>query len=569
MPLVDIQTRFRELGRIRTGVKVATDKVYKSGPNKGKPIERPVKLPRFRLTSPWQHLIEQAAEHFGGEVKPWENDGAQEFEVIVEVDALDVVIPPGEVLSQWYEQWTGGGCVKRCDGRRQVLVDKACSCPEDPQERAVEAAKNPPAACKPTSRLNVMIPAIADLGVWRLESHGYYAATELGHAAALCEVATRRGALIPADLRLVEREGARRPGVVRKKFYVPAISFRGALGPTLEALGVLDGGGMPTLLGVEPRPALDTGGRPELPAAPKAFGHAPEVEEASTPPASPPLPGKPFEPPLGGDSEPPGGETKGDVARAQAIAMKCNELGVDRAHLIEAITCKRETGSVTSAKDVTGEEASTLFLMLVKIRRGELALVKLDAGWRLRPPAEAAREPQEPPEAEERESGAGDESERETAEQAPETADPDLDGEEAENLEAERAELAAEEDAELAASLTAEEREEIGLGKPEAVGEAVKPDEVIPAPPASSPTVDDDVFDGAGDEHEWTAAKWRRYLAARKVRVGELLAEAQALAGDIGRPIPETLEQIIGDVSLCSLLRGFVEEKFEERGEAS
>lgn len=196
MPIVDIQRRFRELGRIRTGVL--------EKPEQGRP--RPRKLARFRLTSKWRHLLDDAATMYGGEVRPWEHpqDGSQ-YELFVEVDELDVFIPPGEVLSQYYELWAGGGCKRRCDGVRQVLVDRPCQCPDDPGERSAGAAANPPTACRPTTRLLVMLPEVGDLGVWRLESHGYYAAVELAGAAGLCELASRRGVIIPAKLRLEQR----------------------------------------------------------------------------------------------------------------------------------------------------------------------------------------------------------------------------------------------------------------------------------------------------------------------------------------------------------------------------
>jgi hypothetical protein len=390
MPILDIQERFRELGRIRTGVKEPTGKTYQKGPRKGQPIERPVKLPRFRLTSPWKHLIEQGAEAFGGPVQPWDNDGVAEWEVIVEADKLDVLVPPGEIFSQWYEQWSGGGCVKRCDGIRQVLQDRPCSCPKDPDERREKAAKGE--ACKPTTRLNVMIPAIDDLGVWRLESHGFYAASELAPAAGLCELATRQGAMIPADLRLVAREGARRPGQVRKKFFVPALSFRGALGPVLEALG-MDTSAPAVLLGVQPRPALNAGGTPALPAARTPFDPQPPVEQATVPETQPEIPDDPFEPPLGGTPDGDDGSSS-ILARAQTIAMRCSEAGIDRHHLISAIT----GGRATSGKDVTAEEASELFLAVVKLRRGQLQLVELEPNvWRLVEPGGPAEVVSAPP----------------------------------------------------------------------------------------------------------------------------------------------------------------------------
>ena len=388
MPIVDIQRRFRELGRIRTGHKVRT---------KGGRMA-PAKLPRFRLTSPWQHLIEQAAEVYGGEAKPWRNEGtkADEWEVIIDAESLPVVVPPGEVFDQWYELWTGGGCSRRCDGVRQTLVDRACQCPEDPHDRQEKAAKGE--ACKPTTRLRLMLPDVADVGIWRLESHGFHAAAELGGAAGLVEAATRQGAMIPADLRLAAREGARRPGEPRKSFYVPALSFRGTLGPVLDALGILETGAtMPALLGhVQPRPALDAGGTPALPSRGTPFDPAPvevaglpgPVPDPDPPPAAPadpapPAPAapqgfeppedraaapeaptptpEPFEPPDHDPDEEHGGPT---LTGPQIIAMKLKDLGVtDRAEKLRAVALLVGR-PVASSKDLTTAEVRNVLDVL-------------------------------------------------------------------------------------------------------------------------------------------------------------------------------------------------------------
>lgn len=305
MPILDIQHRFRELGRIRTGFKEDTGRVSKKT---GKPIMRPVKLPRFRLTSVWQHLIEQAADEWGGEPRPWVNEGSREWEVYIEADVIEVLVPPGtEVLAQWYELWEGGGLIKRCDGYRQTLVDRPCSCPADPIARQEAAAKGQ--ACKATTRLRVMLPALADVGTWRLESHGYHAATELASSAEIVEWATRQGVIVPADLSLVHREGSRRPGQPRHTFYVPALGLRGRLGAVLEALGAPVTDTPVRLAGVEARPALTAGGPTTLPGpGENRLDPLEAVEGASLPgpiPA-PPAQGPPPDPSAGGEAPPPG-----------------------------------------------------------------------------------------------------------------------------------------------------------------------------------------------------------------------------------------------------------------------
>jgi hypothetical protein len=214
MPILDMQIRMRELGRIRTGNQVVA----------GNGRKRPNKLSTFRLTSASSELIEAAAQVYGGTVVPWDSPAGHEFEVVIEAPSLPIVIPPGQQLSQWYEMWTAAGCTRRCDGRTNVISDGPCECPADATERRELASANPPGACKPTTRLSVLLPDLPDLGMWRLESHGYYAAVELAGAAQFLAIASARGMNIPASLRLEQRE-KKVPGRPTNRYAVPVIEF--------------------------------------------------------------------------------------------------------------------------------------------------------------------------------------------------------------------------------------------------------------------------------------------------------------------------------------------------------
>lgn len=529
MPILDIQSRFRELGRIRTGRKV---------PTKNHRL-RPEKLARFRLTSPWRHLVEQAAERFGGTPAPWDNGGAEEWEVIVEADTLPVVVPPGEILEQWYELWTGGGCARRCDGVNQVLAAKPCACPKDPLERQELAADGK--ACKPTTRLRVMIPDVSDLGTWRLESHGFHAAAELGGAAGLVEAATRRGAMIPADLRLQAREGVRRPGQQTRKFFVPTLSFRGALGPTLEALGVLDAdASMPVLLGADPgKPSLEAGGRGALPPAGTAFdpapteapsfpGAAPALEaprEAHQEPASEPIDvpsaptpapeafapeeaaqsvseperlpeTEPFDPPA------PVDERERSYSGPQIIAMRFDARGIrDRNEKLAVIrTLLRR--DVSSAKDLSTDEVRIV-----------LQVVNDDAVW-----TELLEEHRTKPYQVAEDSG----------DPAPEPTP-----------------------TETPSPSSAESPSASSASRQHVPAEAVEVVETPrPAPGA-----------GADGPRGWTVEQWRSYLRDAGVKVSEVVREAARLAKDHNvRPAPTSIESIVGS-GLEEQLAGFVEDR--------
>lgn len=159
MPIITLQKRARELGRIRIGQKG----------DRG----QPQKLDRFRVTSPAKHIVEKVAELYGGEVKPWTPaGGSPQWEVITESTRMPIMVPP-QPVTQWLETWTGGaGCVHRCDGEVNFLTGEACD-PEDPNHLNA----------KPTTRLNVVLRDVEGIGVFRLESHGWNAALELPQAA--------------------------------------------------------------------------------------------------------------------------------------------------------------------------------------------------------------------------------------------------------------------------------------------------------------------------------------------------------------------------------------------------
>ena len=197
MPIISLQRQLRELGRIRIGIQVET--------RGGKMA--PSKLETFRLTSASRELIDAAAAEYGGTVEAW----GDQWEVVTESAVLDIIIPPGGSFSQWFELWKAGGCERRCDGVTEQLSDVPCLCSPEPDERE----------CKPTTRLNVILPKLPDVGVWRLETGGYYAAVELAGMADL--LAASRG-MIRARLRLDQRS-VKRQGQTVRRFAVPVIEL--------------------------------------------------------------------------------------------------------------------------------------------------------------------------------------------------------------------------------------------------------------------------------------------------------------------------------------------------------
>jgi len=210
MAIVDIQRRLHEAGRIRIGAQVPVA----SGPHRGK--LRPAKLETFRLTSRVRRYLEAVADLYGGEVRPWtDGHGGEQFEVVTNASELRVVVPPEAMAwSQWYELWQGGGCVRRCDGEYQVPTGAPCVC--DPDQRE----------CQVTSRLSVLLVGCPTTGLWRIETHGYYAGVELGGAVQTASLLVRLSGrpLLPARLRLDQRT-IRRLGQPPRHFAVPLLEF--------------------------------------------------------------------------------------------------------------------------------------------------------------------------------------------------------------------------------------------------------------------------------------------------------------------------------------------------------
>jgi len=229
MPILDLQRRLAEVGRIRLGEQVTTRSGKKA----------PAKLTRFRFTSPSAELIDQAANLYGGTPNDWSAPSGPQREVVTEATSIPVLIPPGDMaFSQWYEMWSGGGCQKRCDGRFDIQRDRTCDCDPDARE------------CKPTTRVSMVLPEMAGVGLWRVETHGFYAATELGATVELLQ-SLAPGRLVPGRLRLdprtVKRTVDGKPQT--RNYVVPVLDIEG----TMAQIGR---GEVPVAIEAPARPSL-------------------------------------------------------------------------------------------------------------------------------------------------------------------------------------------------------------------------------------------------------------------------------------------------------------------------
>src|SRR5262245_16463840 len=209
MPIIELQRRLVEDGRIRAGEKG----------DKGEPR----KLDKWRLTSKDKQRLDEAADLWGGEVRAWEGH-AGEFELYTNTNALPITLIPGHIPTTWYELWSKGGCQRRCDGQHELISDSACLCGGDERE------------CRPYTRLSVLLPDLPGIGSWLLTSTGWNAAAELAGGADLLQRASAQGVLIPARLRLEQRSSTRE-GQTRK-FAVPVLDIDVAFRELLGTQGV-------------------------------------------------------------------------------------------------------------------------------------------------------------------------------------------------------------------------------------------------------------------------------------------------------------------------------------------
>jgi hypothetical protein len=260
--IIDLQRGIAEAGRIRIGEQVPT--------SNGR--TRPEKLGTFRFTSADQQAIDEIAGLLGGRVAPWQAPAGPQFEVITEAAAIDVIVPPSAMaFTQHYEVWSAGGCQRRCDGVTESIGQQPCVCDPDKRE------------CKIHTRLSVMLRDVRGLGLWRIDTQGWYAARELAGAVEVLALAAGRGTMIPARL-LLEQRSVKRPGKDGKpqtqRFAVPRLDLGITPGELLLS-------GAPAGI---PMAALTDGAPParRLTPVPQIEGPRPTIAEQSAPPAAAP-----------------------------------------------------------------------------------------------------------------------------------------------------------------------------------------------------------------------------------------------------------------------------------------
>lgn len=202
--ILTIQRRVRELGRIRTG----DSEPYTT--DGGQQRRRARRSATFILTSSFRDQLDLAAELWGGQVEPWQPQGIgpKIWRVVTETDTLPAILPPAEPdpLSQGYELWSRTDCVRRCDGQREEKTNGPCVCIAQYGEEWWTRTDLPKGStCLATTRLNVFLP-LADFGFWRLETHSYWAATEITGVVDMIRARIGPDPAVPITLGIEQRE---------------------------------------------------------------------------------------------------------------------------------------------------------------------------------------------------------------------------------------------------------------------------------------------------------------------------------------------------------------------------
>lgn len=217
--IINRQRQLAEQGRLRLGYTVPAKS------KDGRDITRPVRSETWILTSHAQDLIEHAAQLWGGEAQQWEpmGNGARQWRVITTSNVIPAILPPGDPLSQAYEQWNRGGCVRRCDGVTEQFTGNPCLCLAQYGEDWYE--RSPKQVCSSHSRLKVILPDMPGLGAWRMETGSYYATDEIAGMVDTIRGTVGENVLVPVQLRIEPR--TRVAGGETKQFVVPVVELRG------------------------------------------------------------------------------------------------------------------------------------------------------------------------------------------------------------------------------------------------------------------------------------------------------------------------------------------------------
>jgi len=250
--MLDVVRRHRVIWKLRCGDR---------GP-RGEPRRLDGQL---RVTSETPDVVDAFTAVYGGERKPW----GDAWEAYLPTDHLPVLLLPGQSITQSWERWDSGGCLRRCDGAYDSVSDGPCQCPPMPGRMTDRDA------CRPTTRLSILCPDVAVLGAGMLTTHGLIAAETLPQAVAIVEGALAAGQVVPATLRMVTHRG-------RRTYVVPQLEIVGMRLAELVSADSADGGPRPPALPSGDVPGMDSAQQGGPPVAGSHLASPEDVEALRT-----------------------------------------------------------------------------------------------------------------------------------------------------------------------------------------------------------------------------------------------------------------------------------------------
>ena len=266
--ILTLQRQVRELGRLRAGITVDPGNGKRPYPSASK---------TWIATSLNRTYIEAAAEQWGGRAEEWQPLGnrPKEWRVITDRPVIDAILPPGDPLSQAYEMWSAGGCLRRCDGEREQRGDQACLCRaqfgDDFHLQPVLGPDKKPQRCSINTRLSVFLPELPDIGIWRVETHGYWPSVHITGYVETIKALVGGQVMVPVTLGIDPKTRIKDGKTSHYVEIVVALKQRTSFGEILAAPHALAIGGPADARSIDAaqdRAAIESSAAPQQPAAP-------------------------------------------------------------------------------------------------------------------------------------------------------------------------------------------------------------------------------------------------------------------------------------------------------------
>lgn len=225
MTIETIKASYPRVGKISAGymaAKQTDDRI----------VTFPARAETLVFSSDDHDRLELMATRLGGTVTPSPDPEVEaRWRLMSNATQIEVVLPSdGERgWDAWFEHWGESGCLRRCDGKTCLFSIDPHSGERQDNIKCLCAALDLEGedACKPTSRLNVVIPSLLDIpgvGVWQMQSRGRATYAEIeGTLSLLRQLGGIAG--VPLVLRIIIRQRRDRGGALRT-FPVLTLSIR-------------------------------------------------------------------------------------------------------------------------------------------------------------------------------------------------------------------------------------------------------------------------------------------------------------------------------------------------------